>query len=31
VLDLLELGDKPAARLVLSGPHEGPFLGIPAP
>jgi predicted ester cyclase len=30
VLELLEIGDKLAARLVLSGPHEGPFLGTPA-
>jgi steroid delta-isomerase-like uncharacterized protein len=30
VLDLIESGDKLAARLVLSGPHEGPFLGVPA-
>jgi predicted ester cyclase len=25
VLDLIETGDQLAARLVLSGPHEGPF------
>lgn len=30
VLDLIESGDRLAARLVLSGPHEGPFLGVPA-
>jgi predicted ester cyclase len=30
VLDLLESGDQLAARLVLSGPHAGPFLGVPA-
>jgi steroid delta-isomerase-like uncharacterized protein len=30
VLDLIESGDQLAARLVLSGPHEGPFLGVPA-
>jgi steroid delta-isomerase-like uncharacterized protein len=30
VLDLIETGDQLAARLVLSGPHEGPFLGAPA-
>ena len=30
VLDLLESGDQLAARLLLSGPHEGPFLGVPA-
>jgi steroid delta-isomerase-like uncharacterized protein len=29
VLDLIEDGDKLAARLLLTGPHEGPFLGIP--
>jgi predicted ester cyclase len=29
VLDLIESGDQLAARLVLSGPHEGPFLGVP--
>ena len=30
VLDLIESGDQLAARLLLSGPHEGPFLGAPA-
>jgi steroid delta-isomerase-like uncharacterized protein len=30
VVDLIESGDQLAARLVLSGPHEGPFLGAPA-
>jgi predicted ester cyclase len=30
VLDLIESGDQLAARLVLSGPHEGPFLGVSA-
>jgi predicted ester cyclase len=30
VLDLIESGDQLAARLLLSGPHEGPFLGVPA-
>ena len=29
VLDLIESGDQLAARLLLSGPHEGPFLGVP--
>jgi steroid delta-isomerase-like uncharacterized protein len=30
VLDLIESGDQLAARLLLTGPHEGPFLGVPA-
>ena len=30
VLDLIESGDQLAARLVLSGPHQGTFLGVPA-
>jgi steroid delta-isomerase-like uncharacterized protein len=30
VLDLIESGDQLAARLLLTGPHEGPFLGGPA-
>jgi steroid delta-isomerase-like uncharacterized protein len=30
VLDLVEEGDRLAARLVISGRHEGPFLGVPA-
>jgi predicted ester cyclase len=30
VLDLIESGDQLAARLLLSGPHEGAFLGAPA-
>jgi len=30
VLDLVKSGDRLAARLVLRGPHEGPFLGVPA-
>jgi steroid delta-isomerase-like uncharacterized protein len=30
VLDLIESADQLAARLLLSGPHEGPFLGAPA-
>ena len=30
VLDLIESGDQLAARLLLSGSHEGPFLGAPA-
>jgi steroid delta-isomerase-like uncharacterized protein len=29
VLDLIESGDQLAARLLLSGRHEGPFLGVP--
>jgi len=29
-LDLVEHDDRLAARLLLSGPHEGPFLGVPA-
>jgi predicted ester cyclase len=29
VLDLVEEGDKVAARIVLRGRHEGPFLGVP--
>ena len=29
VLDMIESGDQLAARLLLSGPHEGPFLGVP--
>jgi predicted ester cyclase len=29
VLDLIESGDQLAARLLLKGPHEGPFLGAP--
>jgi predicted ester cyclase len=30
VLDLVEAGDRLAVRLVISGRHEGPFLGVPA-
>jgi predicted ester cyclase len=29
VLDLIESGDQLAARLLLSGRHEAPFLGAP--
>jgi predicted ester cyclase len=29
LLDLIESGDKLGARLVLSGRHEGEFLGVP--
>jgi predicted ester cyclase len=29
VPDLIESGDRLAARLLLSGRHEGPFLGVP--
>jgi steroid delta-isomerase-like uncharacterized protein len=30
VLDLIESGDKLGARLLLSGSHQGEFLGVPA-
>jgi predicted ester cyclase len=30
VLDLIESGDQLAARLLISGRHEAPFLGVPA-
>ena len=30
VLDLIESGDKLGARLLLSGSHQGEFLGAPA-
>jgi steroid delta-isomerase-like uncharacterized protein len=30
VLDLVESGDQLAVRLVISGRHEGEFLGVPA-
>jgi predicted ester cyclase len=30
VLDLVESGDKLGARLLLSGSHQGEFLGAPA-
>jgi steroid delta-isomerase-like uncharacterized protein len=30
VLDLFESGDQLGARLVLSGRHQGEFLGVPA-
>jgi steroid delta-isomerase-like uncharacterized protein len=30
VLDLIESDDKLAARLLITGRHDGPFLGVPA-
>jgi predicted ester cyclase len=29
VLDLIEVGDKLAARIVISGRHDGAFMGVP--
>jgi predicted ester cyclase len=30
VLDLIDVGDKLAARIVISGRHDGEFMGVPA-